>query len=73
MNNLRNRIGKLASEITFAKKLRDKQKRRVKIVRSYKGDTSHGEILVKNTKRGIQASEALREMLVAELRTKEGA
>ena len=70
MNNLKNRIAKVESEIAFAKKLKDKQKRRVKIVRSYKGDTSTGEALVQNTKRGIQASEAQRETLVAELRTR---
>ena len=73
MNHLRNRIAKVESEIAFAKKLKDKQKRRVKIVRSYKGDTSNGEALVKNTKRGIQASEAQRETLVAELRTQKEA
>ena len=73
MNNLRNRIAKVESEIAFAKKLKDKQQRRVKIVRSYKGDTSNGEALVKNTKRGIQASEAQRETLVAELRTQKEA
>jgi hypothetical protein len=28
----------------FAKSLKDKQKRRVKTVRSYKGDTSNGEL-----------------------------
>ena len=71
MNNLKNRIAKVESEISFAKKLKDKQKRRVKIVRSYKGDTSNGEALIKNTKLGIQASEAQRETLVAELRAQE--
>jgi len=70
MNNLKNRIAKVEAEITFAKTLKDKQKRRVKIVRSYKGDTSNSEALIKNTKRGIQASEAQREALVAELRTR---
>ena len=73
MNTLRKRIAKVESEITFAKKLKDKQKRRVKIVRSYKGDTSNSEALVRNTKRGIQASEAHREALVAELRTQKDA
>jgi hypothetical protein len=73
MNNLRNRIAKVESEITFAKKLKDKQKRKVKILRSYKGDTTNGEALIKNTKRGIQASEAHRETLVAELRVQEEA
>jgi hypothetical protein len=73
MNDFKNRIAKVESEITFAKKLKDRQKRRVKIVRSYKGDTSNGEALIKNTKRGIQASEAHREMLVAELRVQEDA
>ena len=71
MNNLKNRIAKVESEIAFAKKLKKMQKRRVKIVRSYKGDTSKGEALIKNTKRGIQASEAHKEMLVAELRVQE--
>ncbi len=73
MNNLKNRIAKVEAEITFAKTLKDKQKRRVKIVRSYKGDTSNGEALIKNTKLGIQASEAHRETLVAELRAQEDA
>ena len=73
MNNLKNRIAKVEAEITFAKTLEDKQKRRVKIVRSYKGDTSNSEALIKNTKLGIQASEAHRETLVAELRAQEDA
>jgi hypothetical protein len=73
MNTLRKRIAKVESEITFAKKLKRKQKRSVKIARSYKGDTSNGEALVKNTKRGIQASEAHREALVAELRIQKDA
>ena len=73
MNNLKSRIAKVESQITFAKKLKDKQQRGVKIVRSYKGDTSNGDALVKNTKRGIQASEAHRETLVAELRAQEDA
>ena len=71
MNNLKNRLAKVESEIAFAKKLKDKQKRSVKIVRSYKGDTSNGEALIKNTKRGIQASKAHQERLVAELRVQE--
>ena len=73
MNNLKNRLAKVESEIAFAKTLKDKQKRRVKIVRSYKGDTSNGEALIKNTKRGIQASKAHRELLVAALRVQEDA
>ena len=73
MNTLRKRIAKVELQITFAKKLKRKQKHRVKIVRSYKGDTSSGEALIKNTKRGIQASEAHRESLVAELRTQKDA
>ena len=73
MNNLKNRIAKVEAYITFAKTLKDKQKRRVKIVRSYKGDTSNGEALINNTKLGIQASEAHRETLVAELRAQEDA
>ena len=73
MNNLKNRIAKVESEITFAKELKHRQKRTVKIVRSYKGDTSNGEVQIKNTKRGIQASEAQRETLVAELRAQEDA
>jgi hypothetical protein len=73
MNNLKNRIAKVEAEITFAKTLKDKQKRRVKIVRSYKGDTSNSDALIKNTKRGIQASEAHQETLVAELRAQEDA
>jgi hypothetical protein len=73
MNTLRKRIAEVESEITFAKKLKRKQKRRVKIIRSYKGDTSNGKAQIKNTKRGIQASEAHREALVAELRTQKDA
>jgi len=73
MNSLKNRIAKVESEIAFAKKLKDKQKRRVKIARAYKGDTRIGEALIKNTKRGIQASEAHRETLVSELRAQEDA
>jgi hypothetical protein len=73
MNTLRKRIAKVESEITFAKKLKRKQKRRVEIVRSYKGNTTTGEALIKSTKRGIQASEAHREALVAELRTQKDA
>jgi hypothetical protein len=73
MNSLKNRIAKVESEIAFAKKLKDKQKRRVKIARSYKGDTRIGEALIKNTKCGIQASEAHRETLVSELRAQEDA
>ena len=73
MNDLKKRIAKVVSEISGAKVLKKKQKRRVKIVRSFKGDTSISEALVKNTKRGIEASEAQRDVLVAELRTQEDA
>ena len=73
MNDLKKRIAKVVSETSGAKVLKKQQKHRVEIVRSFKGDTSTNEALVKNTKRGIEASEAQRDVLVAELRTQQDA
>ena len=73
MNDLKKRIAKVVSEISCAKVLKKKQKRRVETVRSFKGDPSTSKALVKNTKRGIEASEAQQAVLVAELRTQDDA
>ena len=68
MNELEKRLAKVDSQIATAKVSKDKQKRRLKIVRSYKGDTSTGEAVLKTTKDGITASESERKSLVTQLR-----
>ena len=68
MKELEKRLAKVDSQIATAKVSKDKQKRRLKIVRSYKGDTSTGEAILKTTKDGITASESERKSLVTQLR-----
>jgi hypothetical protein len=67
MKTLKTRLGKLDAEISAAKENKRKQKKRLRILRSYKGDTSVGELLLQTTQDGIAASEAQRDTLVQQL------
>ena len=66
MNELQKRLAKIDSESADAKVSKDKQKRRIKIKRSYKGDTRNNEAALKSTKDGIIASESERKSLAAQ-------
>ena len=68
MSELEKRLAKVDFQIATAKVSKDKQKRRLKIARSYKEDTSTGEAVLKTTKDGITASESERKSLVTQLR-----
>ena len=69
MKELEKRIAKVSSEITSAKRRKERHKKRIKIKRSYKGDTTTDEASLKTTTDGITASERVRTGLVAQIRT----
>jgi len=68
MSDTIKQIAKIDSEIAFAKKMKQKHKARAVIVRSFKGDPSTQNALVKSTGLGIDASEAQRDALIDELK-----
>jgi len=68
MSDIKKRIAKVDSEIAIAKKTKQKYKARAGIVRSFKGDPSTQDALVKSTGLGIDASEAQRDVLIDELK-----
>jgi hypothetical protein len=69
MKELENRLAEANSEISNAKRREERQKKRIKIKRSYKGDTTGDEASLKNTTDGITASERVRMGLVGQIRT----
>jgi hypothetical protein len=70
MSDTEKRIAKIDSEIAVAKKTKQKHKARAEIVRSFKGDPSTQDALVKSTGLGIDASEAQRDALLGKLKAK---
>ena len=68
MSNIKKRIAKVDAEIALAKKTKQKHKARAGIVRSFKGDPTTQDALVKSTGLGIDASEAHRDVLIDELK-----
>ena len=67
MNELKKRLAKVNLEIAEAKASKEKQKRRIKIKRSYKGDTTNNVVALKATEVGLDALEAERKSLTAQL------
>ncbi len=67
MSELKQRIAAIDNEIAVAKKAKQAHKRRIKIIKSYKGDPTNEEALLKVAKRGLTASEASKEMLEVQL------
>jgi len=69
MKELEKRLAEANSEIANAKRREERQKKRIKIKRSYKGDTTGDEASLKTTTDGITASERVRMGLVGQIRT----
>jgi len=69
MTELEKRIAKVNSEIASAKRRTERQKKRITIKRSYKGDTTSDEVALKTTTDGITASEWVQTGLVGQRRT----
>jgi hypothetical protein len=69
MKELEKRIAKANSEIASAERRKERQQKRIKIKRSYKGDTTIDEASLKITTDGITTSERVRMGLVEQIRT----
>ena len=73
MNELKKRLAKVAAEIKEAQASAAKQKRRIKIKRSYKADTSKNDAALKSTLDEIAVLKAEQKSLAAQLRNSEAA
>ena len=73
MNELKKRLAEVASKISQAQESAAKQKRRIKIKRSYKADTSKNEAALKSTVDGIAALKTEQKWLATQLRNLEAA
>ena len=71
MSDIKKRIAKLDTEIAVAKTTKQKHKARARIVRSFKGDPSTHDALVKTTGLGIDASKAQRDILSDDLKAEQ--
>ena len=73
MDELKKRLAKVAYEISQAQAAAAKQKRRIKIKRSYKADTSRNEATLKSTLDGITVLKTEQKSLTTQLRNSETA
>ena len=73
MKDLEKRAAQIELEIAAAKALNERRKKRLVIIRSYKGDPTSCLALIKKTKLAIASLEAERKMLIEQMGVRQNA